>query len=801
MSIVRGNKSLRMGIGVRSLKEIGFSAVYFKTRNEIFEEFYRPCMESSISYDRISGYFGSSVFFVINQALRTFLTNHGHIRLICSPVLSDEDLQAIKEGYAKKEPFCFSDSLCKVIDNMFSEFPQHTLLLSELIKKGYMEIKLAVFFDNIQGSRLFHDKAGIFRDSFENAVAFRGSFNETFKGISKCGNSESFDVDTSWGENKEKTRVSFVSDQFEKIWRGIEPGILTLNVPDVSIEKIKSYQSDISLFELLDEISSSDVNCQPSFVRLVLPYYDFVIGEKIPINFETNKEKNSFSLVVKDPDVACVKGFSLNALSPGNTILRISHQQDGGLFDEKEIKIIKWAAEPGINRRKVREYQEEILNNWLSVGKGIFEMVTGSGKTFTALCALRYSLYLSNSVPIIIVPRKVLFYQWISEIKKVFGNEISLFTYGAGNTNLSSVSIATSPSDKKKIIVSTIQTARKTDFIKKINQGNQLFLLIDEVHNVGAKMNQSIIDINAGLRIGLSATPRRYRDPEGTKKIMEYFGSIIEPRYPLSRALLDGALCEYMYFPKMVTLDFSETIEYQEISSRLAQRYSILKKQNMLDWEIFQDQVIVKWLIDRSKIIKKAKSKIDLTIEIIGRFYSEGQRWLIYCDDIIQLKTIKTKLNDVLSNKFHNDLFEYHSKGENSQEILQIFERNGGVLLSINCLDEGVDIPTIDHALILSSSQNFRQFIQRRGRVLRTHKSKKMAYIYDAVVSPEGVDSGEDGFPFLKYELKRALIFAKNAFNKDQASISIKSVALKNGIDITTLNNEEEGIEDEPEDD
>ena len=161
------------------LNSIDFLPTYFKTRNELYYEFYKPCMENSVKYDRITGYFGSSVFLVINEALRTFVINKGKIRILCSPALSDDDLNAIKSGYSDKNELMIIKHLDEVLEQMLLDYPNSTLLLSKLIAADILEIKLAIYGDNTEAQRLMHDKAGVFTDIQGNSVAFRGSINET----------------------------------------------------------------------------------------------------------------------------------------------------------------------------------------------------------------------------------------------------------------------------------------------------------------------------------------------------------------------------------------------------------------------------------------------------------------------------------------------------------------------------------------------------------------------------------------------------------------------------------------------
>ena len=260
---------------MRFLKGISFQPVYSKSRNEIYKEFYKPALKASIKYDRVTGYFGSSIFIVINEALRDFITNNGRIRIVCSPILSDEDIKAIKEGYDNSADNQIESKLNDIFEEMMTNYPKSSLLLSKLIQEGFLELKLAVFGDNPQAYRLFHDKLGIFTDEQDNSVCFRGSINETFRGVSDFGNSESFDVDRSWGENIERYRVNLAIEQFENIWNGTENETTTFDIPNTTLDKIKSLKSEKPFQELINESEFEITPTNLTKLKIRLPYTEF----------------------------------------------------------------------------------------------------------------------------------------------------------------------------------------------------------------------------------------------------------------------------------------------------------------------------------------------------------------------------------------------------------------------------------------------------------------------------------------------------------------------------------------------
>ncbi|MGI6744571.1 MAG: DEAD/DEAH box helicase family protein [Acholeplasmataceae bacterium] len=689
------------------LKKMEFLPTYIKSRNEIYEEFYKPCMENSIRYDRITGYFGSSIFLVINKALKTFIENKGKIRIICSPVLTDNDINAIRAGYLEKTKDNIASSINEILTELEKEYPNSVKLLSKLISLGFLEIKLAVFDNDNAYYRLMHDKAGVFVDSFGNAVAFRGSINETFKGVSEFGNSESFDAFTNWENNKDTERVNIVIDQFEKMWSNDEPQLRTFELPSESLDRIKGYATEEKLNELYEEVENE-------------------------------------------------------------------------LYPKKK----KWYADSGYNSRKVRKHQEKALNNWEKNGRqGILEMSTGSGKTFIALCAIRESIYDKKEVPIILVPSKLLFKQWESEIENSFQNEVIILRAGAGHSidQTKLMIYSNSEISLKRCILATYSTASKENFIKNVKWGEHIFVVCDEVHNMGAPQVKKLLEVDAGVKLGLSATPERYFDEEGTKKIISFFNGIIEPKYGIADAIKDGVLVEYYYDVFEVGLEINEQEQWNDLTRKINKRIAVSRSKD----EKINDSGLEQLLFLRSDIVKKAKQKVHYAEKLLLEKFKPGQKWLVYLDDTGHIKELYNLLQQYPM--FRNQVFEYHSNYEGDlPNTLSYFTRNGGILLSINCLDEGVDIPSIDHALILSSSKNPRQYIQRRGRVLRQSVNKLFSFIYDCFVSPNSlIDDDVPNLSIIRGEISRAWEFAENAKNSTIVKNKLKIIMNNNNIDVS----------------
>lgn len=706
------------------LRALNLEQDYFTGQSDLVGSFYKPCLEQARYYDRSVGYFRSSVYLLIGPDTIEFAKRGGKIRLISSPLLTSDDIQAISEGYSAKQKIV-NNSLARDIDNLidFKPIMKNTEALATLITLGALEVKL-VFFPEAEGD--YHTKLGIFRDNQSDAVVFKGSVNETWRGWHERGNHETLDVYCSWHDGRESQRVITNSKYFEELWEGKIRDLDVAEFPDVAREKLK-------------EISKESI-------------------EEI------------------DPD-QLIDFFRL-----GNKTLKDKIQEED--FEDK--------------KRKPLKHQLKAIAEWKSQScRGILEHATGSGKTFTALIAIKEHLE-PGGVVLVLAPDKLLLRQWAAEIRGEIP-DATLLKAGDGNnkwkqsgrlrtitTNLEGLG--------KRVVLATMQTARTKPFLNTITQGPHLMIVADEVHEIGSRENSKILSLESGSRLGLSATPKRYGDPAGTAKILDYFGSIVQPPYTLVDAIRDERLVPYEYFPHIVHLSAEESEKWAEESKRISKEYAKSKKDS--NGKAIITPYLQNLIIQRSRIAKKARAKTPLATRIISENYVRGQSWLVYCEDQHQLRDVMADLKNS-----GYDPLEYHTNMEGDQETsLKYFKEFGGILCSIKCLDQGVDIPQISHAIILASSQNPRQFIQRRGRVLRICEEKYKAVIFDAIVAPINLELEPEQFSLLKSELQRSLQFAETAMNSS-ASNELINLAIRLDIDpheigLTDTDGIEESLDD-----
>lgn len=401
---------------------------------------------------------------------------------------------------------------------------------------------------------------------------------------------------------------------------------------------------------------------------------------------------------------------------------------------------------------QLRKYQLDVLESWEQVDhRGIVTFATGGGKTRTALEAIRR--WTSTGRPaLVLVPSELLHRQWYGEIGEMLRGA-AVLQAGAGYSRDGwSQRLADytrdDPNLGQRIVLATYQTAATDRFIELVRQGSHLLVVADEVHRIGASDTRRILnEIESGGRLGLSATPERFSDPVGTAAIYAYFGRELEPAFTLRDALEAQVLVPYDYDFVTCELTEDEAGRWAEFTIKIAQEIASHR-------DVITDYAL-HLMRQRARIAKGAAGKAGIARAVLTQNYRPGDRWLVYCNDVDHLHEVRAALDGL-----NMDVLEYHSKdGGDHDTTLDFFTNRGGVLLAIRCLDEGIDIPLINRALILASSTNPREYIQRRGRVLRRTPGKYSAFIYDVIVV------GSDGKAITPNEVSRAMEFAQDSRN------------------------------------
>ena len=393
---------------------------------------------------------------------------------------------------------------------------------------------------------------------------------------------------------------------------------------------------------------------------------------------------------------------------------------------------------------QLRSYQEEAIEAWVDNDyRGLFEMATGTGKTITSLEAARVAYSHHGQLALIIlVPYLHLADQWVDEAK-TFG----LFPVVCSSANsrwksqmvqlVDDYSLGT---QKHICLIAVHQTASTKGFRQLAQRidGRHMLLLADETHALGAKHLRKALLQRAEMRLGLSATPDRWLDEEGTAFLRKYYSKVVFD-YPLEKAI-GTFLTPYEYHPLLVSLTTVEAGEYAELSQRIA--VLAMQRKDCDD----ESPQLKHLLIRRARILWKAEQKYPALLELLRRLNRKGQEegtnllkhLLLYCAPGEHKRVLK--MVRPLIDSCHRFVHDVNPKER--KKVLSAFQRGDlNALVAIKCLDEGVDIPATRTAILMASTSNPREFVQRRGRVLRKHEDKKQAVIYDFLVLPPKDDS------------------------------------------------------------
>jgi superfamily II DNA or RNA helicase len=416
------------------------------------------------------------------------------------------------------------------------------------------------------------------------------------------------------------------------------------------------------------------------------------------------------------------------------------------------------SSKNNLQPRSLMPHQVAVIEDWERHSRrGIISFATGGGKTLAGIEGIRRWTSDGKSA-LVLVPSAILHKQWIKELEiELPDRQIVLLGDGKslrGRESVIRTALVKHENELGKIVLSTYAMACKDEFLDLISNQNATLICADEVHNIGANETQNIMRrIQFGGRIGLSATPARKGSADETSFIQEYFGETLKPLFTIKDAIAAKRLVPYNYFFRTVTLLPEEEEDWMELTQRIKKAVAMNKGKFPTDKK--EAAIFANLLIKRAAIIKGASQKTELAKEVLREKFVEGDRWLVYCQDQFQMGRVKKEL---IGAKY--PILDYHQAMEGSaSRTLEYFTREGGVMLAIKCLDEGVDIPEINRALILASSTNPREYIQRRGRVLRARDNKYSADIYDVLV----LDT--NGMLLSSGEAERAIEFAEEAQN------------------------------------
>ncbi|MCR0417539.1 DEAD/DEAH box helicase family protein [[Clostridium] innocuum] len=737
---------------------MGFSTYRIKSEyrsliDNVIQDFYIPLLSEAKSYKRAVGFFSSTSLVEISKGISEMAKKGGKIKIVASPYLSEEDIDAIKKGYSDREEIIENALLNQLSDDHSDYYSMERLnLLANLIADGILDIRIA-YTEDKNGIGMYHEKMGIIEDTDGNKVAFSGSMNESATAMSI--NYETIDVFCNWNEGTESDRVALKENAFYSIWNDCEPNIHVMEFPKISQAIIEKYK------------------------------------RKKP-NFNIDKEQ-----------------FPVKCFTYSDSI-----EKDG-------LTIAKPKGARIPSDIKLHEYQEEAISVWVGENyRGIFDMATGTGKTFTGLGAIsKLSEDMCDELGVIIVcPYQHLVEQWVEDIVKF--NITPIIGYSSSAQKDWKQRLARAVRDQKIrkeksffCFVCTNATFTNSFVQEQISKiKSPLLLVVDEAHNFGAKSYSQFLDDRFIYRLALSATLERHRDEEGTALLYKFFGKkCIE--YSLERAIKEEKLTPYKYYPILVYLNDEELEKYEQLSYEISKH--VIKGHG---GKIKLDSYGEILAIQRSRVVAAASLKLTKLREIIAP-YKHEHFILVYCGatsvmpnnaDISETNETDIKQIEAVTKILGNDLEMKVSKFTaeetiDERNLIKEHFKNGDdlqAIVAIKCLDEGVNIPGIKTAFILASTTNPKEYIQRRGRVLRKspETGKEFAELYDFVTLPRPLDEvsgltleqAKRDISLVKNELTRVMEFGRLSMNSMDAQSLIWRICDCYNLSYDLKNDEEE---------
>lgn len=699
-------------------------------------QFYMECLANSTEFNLLLGYFSSSAINLLSVGFATFISKGGKMKMVINHLLSQKDKEAIEKANLDgvNKVFDLTDvvSLGRVLDEYDVHFFE---CLTYLIREKRIEIKVIKPKD---GKGIAHYKSGVLSDG-QDFVGYKASCNFTLYGLSE--NLEELEAFLSWENGRSnkliKKQLKIMDDYFTENDKDVE------YIPVNEIEVV-----------LKDRFGKKDIN----------------------------------ELLVQEEQLLKKKASLISNPKLKKTITK--------LFNDIEIirRTPRFPYPKGPREYQTKAYKSWVANNY----KGMFAMATGTGKTITSLNCL-FEIYKGTGYykALILVPTMSLVEQWEKECGKFnyIENIIKVYSLNNWQSDLSRLeTLKLLNKDFSFVIIATYASFLTKKFQNQFKElPENTVMIADECHNMGSpSILKKLKSIHLQKRIGLSATPERQYQEEINNTIRDFFGEKPENDYVFTYTMEDAikkepkALCPYRYYPQIVRLTDSEFQGYVDYTRRIV----ALHPKNEEEKEIYN-----RLCIARQRIIHKAENKLDVFKSILKEEFAKRKNLkytLVYvpeglADEDVTFDAIKTDIlqeTDADRNllnlytrtigKLFDDVtvkqFIGTTSSDDRKKILNDFA-NGSlqVITSMKCLDEGIDVPRSELAFFCASTGNPRQFIQRRGRVLRLADGKDEAVIYDLVVVPD--PSGDDTLfkteqGEVAKELRRIRDFADMSENK-----------------------------------
>jgi superfamily II DNA or RNA helicase len=711
------------------------STVFFPHRVDIDLQLFSPVSKMANSFDCMSGYFSSGVLRELAHAISFYLlsSDDKKMRFIIGPnISSKDDVEALRSAiYYQQDlvPLLFED-----VDLSINNLQSKTVkMLSYLVAVGKIDLKIAVM-SNSKG--IFHNKYWLFNTSQGN-VAIHGSGNSTSAGIGS--NSEQFTLTRSWQNSNEEQTFNMFKEEFDRVWSEDDDTVLCTALNIKTMEHIS---------KISDSVQSNSDN-----LRELTDYIKSIIDDSV-------------AHAVRYP--------------------RIPDMLNDAPFD-------------------LLDHQKRAIRAWnANEFKGILELATGSGKTITSIYAATkvYQARKKMGAPTILmvsVPYVELAKQWVMNLE-VFGMEpIECWDSRHRWTNklkqnILAFNLGAIDFIGMVVVNKTLSSDHFSTVISPLSPSNIVFIG-DECHRHGSeKMSKALP--NAFYRMGLSATPFNsdeddYDSPfpdEARFRLTSYYNRVVDT-YTLGDAINDGVLCEYDYHIVPVFLTEQEQEIFEKISLDIARLLAASRSTGLTD----QQRSLFKMLAGRrSRLLGGAENKlVALSQTILGIEAENQSHSLFYCgegsidkelmyDGVADERNINQVSRVLKSAGWSSTRFTSEESARDRKIIMKDFV-DGVVdaLVSLKVLDEGVDVPICNKAFILASTRNRRQYVQRRGRVLRKHSTKSKSVIYDFVVLPAGGSKNTASQNLIEAELERVDDFCELAINRRDVENQIDILGMR----------------------
>ncbi|MBR9846277.1 MAG: DEAD/DEAH box helicase family protein [Algicola sp.] len=730
-------------------------------KEEVFNLYYRTLCNSN-SWDVGLGFFSLSSLKLLAYPLSKFIVNNnGKIRIYCNERISENDFKILSNNnYSLDKLNVFQDlaELKNALEGKNSEL--FSQCISYLIHNNLLELKVLINSNDTRG--ISHHKNSIFKDNKGNIVVLSGSANASEQAF--LFNREDTNAFCSfWNQSFATKNINSTIEEFENTF---EHGDEDWKILEIKSSELKDKLNEIGFRKVDKDYLESEAN---KYIKRSYRKFSKEIQKEINIELSNLNNEPHFPS-----------------------------------FGGKK-------SEP-------RPYQKEANSEWIkNEFKGIFAMATGTGKTITSLnCAVEEFRKNKEYSIIITVPTVTLVNQWIDEAKK-FNFKSIISTTKSKNWEGELKRVLFNKKHKigdnhNYVFITTYATFNKAKcqkLVKKISDKNTL-LIADEAHNLGAPTSLRNLPHNISKRIGLSATPERIYDDIGSSRLYEFFNSFPPAytyKFSMREAIDKEFLTPYYYYPYFVNLEHDELEEYLKITRELVKHYDFINDR-------WKDSATQK-LIQRKRIIHKAQNKKEClkqifedvklkneTLKYTFVYVPEGYEANNETVDNAEIEAEDERIINAYSeiiNDFGYKTYQFLGETKNRNKILNQF-KNGEleILTAMKALDEGVDIPITKNAIFCASTGNPRQFIQRRGRVLRLHDGKEYANIYDMIVTPnmdslihEDADLRDMEIRIFQGELRRVANFLYSSENMMEViNDKIREVADEFNLDVFELINE-----------